>query len=92
MNEPDYYKSNGLSPIGAFKQGLISEEEMEDYFTDEEEFDLETALNNFPDKMMVPILSHFIHHNHLLIRNPEDFAIVVKCCGLINIVEGKNDD
>lgn len=27
MNEPDYYKSNGLSPIGAFKQGLISKDE-----------------------------------------------------------------
>lgn len=27
MEEPDYYKSNGLSPIGAFKQGLISREE-----------------------------------------------------------------
>ena len=27
MNEPDYYTSNGLSPIGAFKQGLISKDE-----------------------------------------------------------------
>ena len=27
MNEPDYYAGNGLSPIGAMKQGLISEEE-----------------------------------------------------------------
>ena len=27
MKEPDYYVSNGLSPIGAFKQGLISEDE-----------------------------------------------------------------
>ena len=27
MKEPDYYISNGLSPIGAFKQGLISEDE-----------------------------------------------------------------
>ena len=27
MDEPDYYKSNGLSPIGAFKQGLMSREE-----------------------------------------------------------------
>lgn len=27
MSEPDYYVSNGLSPIGAFKQGLISKEE-----------------------------------------------------------------
>ena len=26
-HEPDYYASNGLSPIGAFKQGLISEDE-----------------------------------------------------------------
>ena len=25
--EPDYYAGNGLSPIGAFKQGLVSEEE-----------------------------------------------------------------
>lgn len=25
--EPDYYKKNGLSPIGAFKQGLLSQEE-----------------------------------------------------------------
>ena len=25
--EPDYYAGNGLSPIGAFKQGLLSEEE-----------------------------------------------------------------
>ena len=27
MSEPDYYASNGLSPIGAMKQGLISKEE-----------------------------------------------------------------
>lgn len=27
MREPDYYKHNGLSPIGAFKKGLISREE-----------------------------------------------------------------
>ena len=27
MAEPDYYKSNGLSPNGAFEQGLISKEE-----------------------------------------------------------------
>jgi len=27
MNEPEYYAGNGLSPIGAFKQGLISQEE-----------------------------------------------------------------
>lgn len=27
MNEPDYYAGNGLSPIGAMKQGLISKEE-----------------------------------------------------------------
>ena len=27
ISEPDYYKSNGLSPIGAFKQGLISVDE-----------------------------------------------------------------
>ena len=27
MGEPDYYVSNGLSPIGAFKQGLISKDE-----------------------------------------------------------------
>ena len=26
-NEPDYYKKNGLSPIGAFKKGLMSEEQ-----------------------------------------------------------------
>ncbi len=26
-HEPDYYAANGLSPIGAFKQGLISEDE-----------------------------------------------------------------
>ncbi len=25
--EPEYYASNGLSPIGAFKQGLMSKEE-----------------------------------------------------------------
>ena len=27
MKEPDYYASNGLSPIGAMKQGLISRDE-----------------------------------------------------------------
>ena len=27
MNEPDYYSSNGLSPLKAFEQGLISREE-----------------------------------------------------------------
>ena len=27
MSEPTYYNSNGLSPLNAFKQGLISEEE-----------------------------------------------------------------
>lgn len=27
MTEPDYYASNGLSPLQAFKQGLISKEE-----------------------------------------------------------------
>lgn len=27
MSEPDYYNRNGLSPLGAFKQGLISREE-----------------------------------------------------------------
>lgn len=27
IGEPDYYKSNGLSPLQAFNQGLISEEE-----------------------------------------------------------------
>lgn len=27
MSEPTYYNSNGLSPLKAFKQGLISEEE-----------------------------------------------------------------
>lgn len=27
MTEPDYYKSNGLSPLEAFKKGLMSEEE-----------------------------------------------------------------
>lgn len=27
MKQPEYYKSNGLSPIDAFKQGLISKEE-----------------------------------------------------------------
>lgn len=27
MNEPEYYCKDGLSPIGAFKQGLISKEE-----------------------------------------------------------------
>ena len=25
--QPDYYKSNGLSPLDAFKQGLISRDE-----------------------------------------------------------------
>lgn len=28
MNEPDYYAGNGLSPIGAFQRGLISQEEL----------------------------------------------------------------
>jgi len=28
MVEPEYYKSNGLSPLSAFKQGLISEDEL----------------------------------------------------------------
>ena len=27
MNEPDYYNVNGLSPVDAFKQGLISKDE-----------------------------------------------------------------
>ncbi|MBP3226498.1 MAG: DUF3310 domain-containing protein [Methanobrevibacter sp.] len=27
MKEPDYYASNGLSPIGAFKKGLMSREQ-----------------------------------------------------------------
>ena len=27
MTEPEYYNSNGLSPNGAFEQGLISKEE-----------------------------------------------------------------
>ena len=27
MSEPDYYAGNGLSPLSAFKQGLLSEEE-----------------------------------------------------------------
>ena len=27
MNEPDYYAGNGLSPLKAFEQGLISKEE-----------------------------------------------------------------
>lgn len=27
MTEPDYYASNGLSPLQAFKEGLISEDE-----------------------------------------------------------------
>lgn len=27
MSEPDYYACNGLSPLQAFKQGLLSEEE-----------------------------------------------------------------
>ena len=27
MTEPDYYSRNGLSPLSAFKQGLISREE-----------------------------------------------------------------
>ena len=26
--EPEYYKSNGLSPIGAFQRGLISKDEL----------------------------------------------------------------
>lgn len=28
MNEPKYYSSNGLSPLQAFKQGLISKDEL----------------------------------------------------------------
>lgn len=28
LNEPDYYVGNGLSPLQAFKQGLISKEEV----------------------------------------------------------------
>ena len=28
MNEPHYYSSNGLSPLEAFKKGLLSEEEL----------------------------------------------------------------
>lgn len=28
MNEPDYYGGNGLSPLEAFKQGLMSKEEV----------------------------------------------------------------
>lgn len=28
MKEPDYYAQNGLSPLEAFKQGLISKEEL----------------------------------------------------------------
>lgn len=27
MSEPEYYNCNGLSPLSAFKQGLISKEE-----------------------------------------------------------------
>ena len=27
MSEPEYYNSNGLSPVNAFKLGLISKEE-----------------------------------------------------------------
>lgn len=27
MSEPEYYASNGLSPIGAMKQGLVSHEQ-----------------------------------------------------------------
>jgi len=27
MSEPDYYASNGLSPLQAFKQGLLSKDE-----------------------------------------------------------------
>lgn len=28
MNEPTYYNLNGLSPLEAFKEGLMSEEEL----------------------------------------------------------------
>ena len=28
MTEPKYYAQNGLSPLGAFKKGLLSEEEL----------------------------------------------------------------
>ena len=28
VTQPNYYKSNGLSPLDAFKQGLISREEL----------------------------------------------------------------
>ena len=31
MNEPDYYNSNGLSPVDAFKQGLISKEQFKSF-------------------------------------------------------------
>ena len=31
MNEPDYYNSNGLSPVNAFKQGLISKEQFKGF-------------------------------------------------------------
>ena len=31
MNEPDYYNSNGLSPVDAFKQGLISKEQFKGF-------------------------------------------------------------
>ena len=27
MSEPDYYNKNGLSPLKAFEEGLLSEEE-----------------------------------------------------------------
>ena len=31
MSEPKYYNSNGLSPIGAMKQGLISKEQYQGF-------------------------------------------------------------
>ena len=31
MNEPDYYNKNGLSPVDAFKQGLISKEQFKGF-------------------------------------------------------------
>ena len=31
MNEPDYYNNNGLSPVDAFKQGLISKEQFKGF-------------------------------------------------------------
>ena len=31
MNEPDYYNMNGLSPVDAFKQGLISKEQFKGF-------------------------------------------------------------